>query len=212
MSDEAAKALGAILGPTLAALLTGGALLLQNVLNAKREERRAVELRREEHLRASAIARTEWAAAFQEVLVAAIACGQRMEACSWANVRRSRLGCAYDSWLSAFGRAQVATARLLMVEQDPWIRVTASALASAVEPVAKVEGDGDRTSAARVESDRLNSLYGAFLSFTKLVSGTGEQADLEKLVRDFEKGCSKIPPETRANLIARMSRKAALGS
>jgi hypothetical protein len=212
VSDETAKALGTILGPTLAALLTGGALLFQNALNARREESRALELRREEHARAAAAARTEWAAAFQEVLVAALTCVKAWKYAQGPTFVDRALA-AYDSWLAAFGRAQVATARLLMVEQDPWIRVTASALASSLEPVVKVEADGDRSTAATLEIGRLNSLYAAFLSFTKLISGTGTPEDLAKLVTEFEKGCSKtLLDDQKANVLGKMSGKAALGS
>jgi hypothetical protein len=213
VSDEGLKALATVLGPTFAALLTGGALLFQNSLNSKREQERRREARADDAARALVAARTEWAAAFQEAHLGAMTAVH-----AWHNIPvgehySERAQEARDAWLTSYERALVATARLLVIEQDEWIRHTANALAVSVEPVPKMgETDANRGVAATRELERMRNLKSAFMSFIRIVAGAGGPDDLKRLAEDFEKACSRIlSPEIRQKLVSKMSARGAMG-
>jgi hypothetical protein len=120
---------------------------------------------------------------------------------------------AYDEWLAAFRKAQVATARLLVVEEDGWIRATANTLAASTEPALAGAPDAERDAKANAENDRLNSLYAAFEGLMRFMSGIGTTDDLETVAKGIGTGlAADVPPAERARVLKLVSAHAALGS
>jgi hypothetical protein len=201
-----------IIAPTLAAFVTGAVLIFQNHLNARREDRRLAGLRAGERDKEIQAARSDWAAACQDALVQAMASIKAWEHAALGPPFIDRSLGAYDAWLLAFRSAQVATARLWVVEQDHWVRSTTSSIALAIEPATKLGAVDERGAVAKSESDRLTKIYSAFVVFTRLLAGVGTVEDHDKLVKDLGDGLSPaLPSDARAKILQRASKKSAFG-
>ncbi len=132
-SEDWVKLLGQIIGPTLAAAITGGLLVYQSRRNDRRErerhERELAEARRRECLRA----RDQWVAIFQEHI--AITARHLSQGLFNRELWVADSGLVADAqqekdfvrWDNHAIRVQVATSRLLLVEQDREVRTSSGA-------------------------------------------------------------------------------------
>ena len=208
--DEWIKLVGGILGPFLAAAMTGGALLFQSNRNEKRDreksEREVAELRRKEELaeesrknelaevRRKEIqqARQDWAAVYQEVLTRCIAAinGSELIAGGGHVQMRDRVSEIVEQYHAAVINAQVATARLFVVEQNQLVRATASAMMLAVN--LRLDTDTEIRSAPL----KIESLTEAFLAYLDELAGIGSR-DNQKDVLKALVDASGLPQEER---------------
>jgi hypothetical protein len=212
MTDALLTAIATVLAPTLAAGVTGFLLVRQGRENTKREERREAAQRAHEYRLQIAAARSEWAAAFQESVVAALSHVAAWRVADIGPILGQRSVDAYDDWRLAFRKSQVATARLLIVEDDEWNRPVANALALSTEPSPTGGPQNDREAGAESENTRLNALYTAFQAFIKIVAGVGSAADLDQVSKGIDAGVTAQLPQAKAKLLEQVSSHAVLGA
>lgn len=192
-------------GPAVAALITGAALILQNWLSGRREERRRDAELAEARRRDQAAARSEWAGAFQHALLGAItAIG------AWKIARTNkgeqfgeRAIAAVDESRQAYARAQVASAKLLAVELDKAIRASVNAMTLSLEISLSPEGDPAKVAGEAVS--RLVSLLLAFWHLLDRVAGVPDPDNKANLLRHFIEG-APLPREMKTSVLEAMKR------
>ncbi len=203
-SEDWIKLLGQILGPLLAATVTGVLLVYQSRKNAQlavdNHQRELAETRRKEDLQAkkeSLQARREWAAAFQEVLYLCMTAVRLLRA-SRGNPDPEAakvVAKAVDEYHAAFRHAKVANARLFVVEQDRIVVAIADFFVRSV-------GDSIKTQAelASIES-KFDHVEASFLSVLNEFAGIGNPgAKLDVLKRLVQQ--SSLPQEVRNQILS----------
>jgi hypothetical protein len=187
--------LATVLGPTLAALITGSYLVFQNAKTNALAERRAEREREDAVRRKIGSARAAWAAAFQMVYVAAMSLLET----PFESAEHTPAKKAYQD---AAMQMLVAGARLLVVERDEFVRRTAHAYGYSLE--ISIPAQGDRPAAAERQLERLEVLNLGFHCLMKVFTGIATSADREQIYASFQQG-SSIAPDLRQTMLAEMT-------
>lgn len=202
MTDEHLRLLGSVLGPTLAALVTGGALLFQASKNNRlQRDQHGAELS-EARRREEAAARVEWAARFQDALA-----GERGTVRAWmtliemTNAMKDRAIREADARNRALAECVIATVRLQVADRDPIARAKSQALTQSLAttfPSKPTLEDRRRLGAEYLR--RLDDIGLAFLGFLDQLAGlwtdTARYEALHKVVAE-----SKLPQDIRQRIL-----------
>ena len=186
-------------------------MVIQSMLVRRSEERRRasdlVETKRTDNRKT----RERWAAAFQGSYVA-----ERNLVNTWlvAKLGQLRGQKELETWLrraitprgTATARLRNGLARLLIVETDSVIRDVALILTETVQ--FRPTDQGDPKAWADGESNRLQSLYGAYVEFTKILASMEVNAD--KLVSKLDQGSGNALKEVAAALLERIKARSAM--
>ena len=187
--DEWIKLLGQILGPFLAATITGGLLVYQSRRNEKRDREKSHRELAESERKESRQARKEllqqrqdWAAVYQETLTRctdAVAASERQVGPDASIDGIDHIVTAYRE---AVIHAQTQTARLFVVEKRELFRYVASALVVSINLDLDSEEDFARA------WDKLKNLRGAFAAFLEELGDARYDANRREVLRTLISG------------------------
>ncbi len=195
-SEDWIKLLGQVLGPLLAATVTGGLLVYQSKRNAQltvdNHQRELAETRRKE----LQSARQEWASAYRGALTSCIeAVNSYTGVREGGEPRVKRLIQKSIEYREAYIRAQIATARLFVVEQDEKVRQAAQALTLSLQM--EIRNDADIEAVTK----RLVSLERGFMAFLDELAGIPSPDSRKVLAMEIVLG-SVLAQEVKDRVVA----------